>query len=200
MDVSRKIILLLVPVLILSMLPLIFADYIQTEVIFTVGANTGFIVTLPGGVLGANDVNSTNSSSSTNYTTSQIEFNSSGATSTNVQPCVVAGLCQTNVQPIFNYTNIGNTNISIGVFFNASYACGGGTLTVQVNCTKAGYGTGCVGQPQVGVSEATITQVMQNLTPSNWTNYVHTWMWANFTSCVAGQYRNWVYHRSNATT
>ncbi|HLC37961.1 MAG TPA: hypothetical protein VJI71_00730 [Candidatus Norongarragalinales archaeon] len=200
MKTEEKIVLLLIPLLLLSIAPMLLADYVQTEVIFNIAANTGFMVTLPGQTVGAQG----NSSSASNITTAQIEFNASSASSSTVYPAVVGGSAQTSTIPIFNYTNIGNTNLTIGLFFNNSgsnITCGdvNRNVTVYGNCTfySAGSGSCVATSPQVGLQESAIQQYIQNMTPQNWSVYAQVWLYANFSNCMEGAYRKFLFHRSN---
>jgi len=78
-------------------------------------AIVGFSITLPG-VLPVNVSNST----ATNATV-DIEFNASGSTDFDVEPCVIGvGGCQNATDPIFLFQNTGTVNLSWTVFLNTS--------------------------------------------------------------------------------
>ena len=79
------------------------SEYVTTQINFNIPSILAFTVTLP--ALTAVESSNTTATAAT----SAIEFNSTGATDSNVEPCVVGGSCQSiaNDTPIFVYDNTG---------------------------------------------------------------------------------------------
>ena len=133
MDLEKKAILLLVPILMVSMATVLLADYAQTDVLFLVQTSTAFRVSLPGlGPVGSNGTIPPSAPF-----TSDINFSSNTGTENNIVPCVAGGgTCQSsegnNGVPIFQYDNTGTTNISVTLIFNESLPTG---VTVRGNST-----------------------------------------------------------------
>ncbi len=186
MKVEDIIILLLVPVALIAMFSAsAAADYVQTSVFFNVPTTISFSVTLPG--QGA--VNSNGTLPPNAPPTANIEFNSTNPTIVNIFPCVVGGgTCQSGAgstgTPIFQYRNLGNTNISIQLIFNASLPS---TVTTRANSSwdksSLSNGTAFAGDRAVNATENTTLG-----TSIDWatTSVLNVYMYANFTVYPGG--------------
>ena len=199
MKIQDRVILLLIPVLLVSIAPMLIADYAQTSVRFTVATVTSFTVTLPGE--GAVTSNATNNPSSP--PTAGVNFSAATNTVNNIVPCVHnSASCQTNAlgdakgTPIFQYDNTGTTNITVTLIFNESLATG---VSVRGNSswddTSVSNGTAYTGDTAVN---ATDLAVLGRSIDYNAVSILNVYLYANFSNVAAGTSQRLLNHTSTA--
>lgn len=185
MKIEEKIMLLLVPIVLVSIISAtVAADYAQTTVFFNVPASTAFSVTLPG--QGA--VNSNGTIPPSAPPTADIEFNATNPTTNNIVPCVTGGTCQSGEgasgTPIFQYDNTGNLNISIQLIFNSTLPTG---VTVRANSSwdnsGVSNGTAYAGDRPINATENT---TLGTNIDWNAASFLNVYMYANFSEVVGG--------------
>jgi len=196
MDIWRKILLATVLVS-LAMAPLAIGDYAYTPVTFVVQSSMSFTVT----GIGWGPVSSSGSAPGTG--TTRIYFNSSISTTPQViGPCTDrdnATNCQTNSNPMLNFTNTGTATFNMTIRVNESLSVGGGTISLY-------YNSSCNG----GTCNSTVLNSNLALDTSNWKkvctqlpttagNWCGVWLWANFSGVAAGSYTNDLLHNSTLT-
>ncbi|HIH20945.1 TPA: hypothetical protein HA244_06795 [Candidatus Micrarchaeota archaeon] len=197
MKTEQKVVILLIPLFALLLAPMIFADYAQTKVFFNVASSTAFRVTLPGQAL----VTSNATQNPSSPPTADIEFNTTSITANNIFPAVAGGTAQSGAgatgTPIFQYTNVGNVNISLTLIFNQSLPTG---VTVRANSswnqTSTWNGTAYTGD--VAVNDTGLAVVGHNLTFSG-PSYLNVYLYANFSSVQGSRNVRLLNHTSTTT-
>ncbi|NUN11762.1 hypothetical protein HUU53_03900 [Candidatus Micrarchaeota archaeon] len=167
-------------VLVLLLTPVVlYADYAQTTVYFTVASSISFSVTMPDG-------NVTNSASAANGNpTTDIWFNSSTNTANYIEPCSPGGSsCQVGSSntPIYTVDNTGTSNFTLWMKFGSALPSG---VVVGMNSTVTSSQGQNTHAGLYGVNDTTWAEVVKNFTYVG-TNTTSIYLWANFTSVAAG--------------
>ncbi|MCX6777808.1 MAG: hypothetical protein NT157_02890 [Candidatus Micrarchaeota archaeon] len=107
---------------------LVWADAATTTVYFNTPSTVSFTITLPG-------------EAAATTPTADIEFNSTDTSATKINATVTnAGDAQTDVVPIFTYTNTGNVGIKITLLFGAALPA---QVKVKAGLNNSAWQTWC---------------------------------------------------------